>query len=427
MGIIYEAIHSDTSKRVALKLVLRGQFFDERSAAWTKRFRREARAIGALETPHVVQVYDAGTDGETGQPFIAMELLKGVDLSRLLRGTGPLPPEVAVKILAQACFGVIEAHRHGVLHRDIKPSNLFLSIHDANVTVKVLDFGVAKITADPKLSRITLTGQLIGTPSYASPEQLRGDPVDERSDVWSLGAVLYKSLTGSVPHENVGGLVDLVLHVTRNPVRPVNDRAPWVPLAISQIAERALCITPDARYQTVRDMLEDLRAIVPSFVVSEGELAGLRPEDVAAKWASSQASSPTAVTKALTTGGITTPSREGLTRANPVRTWLFFFLAFSTTLVVLMGGALILLQRPTPKHLDRIVSTPVLPAFNKKLDAQTKVASEAPTQSEPVASAAPPKPIERPSREAARPKTSAKPSSEPASAPQPALTLEPNF
>lgn len=273
MGVIYEAEHVETGRRVALKLMHKGAFFDTDSATWTARMRREARAAGTLDTPHVVQVLDAGEDS-TGESYVAMELLRGLDLRQLVKGTGPLPPDVAVRVVAQACLGVAAAHARGVLHRDLKPGNLFLSVDElGGVTVKVIDFGIAKITRDPALTRITVTGQLIGTPTYVSPEQARGlSDVDERTDVWSLGVILYRLLTGAPPHELSGSLTDYLITLCTVPAPPVGERAPWVPHAAATVAMRALEIDRARRHPSVRALFDELSALVPDLRLTQREL-----------------------------------------------------------------------------------------------------------------------------------------------------------
>ncbi len=228
MGEVHEAEHTVTGRRVALKLLLADNYYDKKAATWTERFRREARAASSVETPHAVQVLDAGQDERTRRPFIAMELLKGRDLGVVLRG-GPLPPLVAARVIGQACLGLRTAHDRGVLHRDLKPSNLFV-VEDAEgkATVKLVDFGIAKITTDQKLTTLTRTGQLVGTPVYLSPEQARGVPgIDARADVFSLGAVLYKALCGATPHRLDTSLVDFILRLCTEPAPPLSARAPW--------------------------------------------------------------------------------------------------------------------------------------------------------------------------------------------------------
>src|SRR5579864_688465 len=194
MGSVYEAVHTSTGRRVAIKIMRLSDRVQEEDADRIARFQREAVLIGRLETQHVVQVFDAGTNPATREPFLVMELLEGADVSQLLRQMGPMPVELAVAVIAQACAGLAKAHEIGIVHRDVKPGNLFLSRTEyGDRVVKVLDFGIAKIRrGGDELSSeggtLTVTGALVGSPHYMSPEQARGSKaIDQRADVWSLG------------------------------------------------------------------------------------------------------------------------------------------------------------------------------------------------------------------------------------------------
>jgi len=274
MGLVYEAEHVETGRRVALKLLLKGAFGGDGAEAASKRFLREARAIGTLESPHIVQVYDAGTDPDTNRAFIAMERLTGADFAGILKKTGPLAPLAALKVVGQACAGVGVAHQHGILHRDVKPGNLFLcQAADGTVVVKVLDFGLAKITNDARLTQITGSCEVMGTPAYMSPEQARGlSHTATPSDVWSLGVVLYKAIAGSTPHPTGGSFVDQVIALCSEPVEPLRLRAPWAPPEICSIVDRALCLLPEDRFPNAPAMLDAIRELVPDLSLHEAEL-----------------------------------------------------------------------------------------------------------------------------------------------------------
>ena len=184
MGVVYEARHTGTGRRVAVKEILGDEV--QHNEQLVERFHREARATGAIETQHIALVLDSGTDAATSHPYLVMEFLQGEDLQHLLARTGPLPEEVALRIVAQACTGLVRAHEAGVVHRDIKPANLFLARRDAGeIVVKVLDFGIARMkeVAAPENRALTTTGLLLGSPLYMSPEQvLRPKDVDARTD-----------------------------------------------------------------------------------------------------------------------------------------------------------------------------------------------------------------------------------------------------
>src|SRR5262245_50414533 len=204
MGAVVEGEHTGTGRRVAIKLVTREILHDQKQLV---RFQLEARSASSIDSEHIVQVLDWGIDEATGLPFMVMELLVGEDLQQLLQRLGPLPAELALRITAQACRGLAKAHAAGVVHRDIKPGNIFLAQRDDSITVKLLDFGIAKITSEAfhraEEGGLTRTGSMIGSPHYMSPEQAQGlKTIDGRSDIWSLGVVLYKALAGRTPKQD---------------------------------------------------------------------------------------------------------------------------------------------------------------------------------------------------------------------------------
>ena len=266
MGAVYEATHVATGRRVAVKVVLAEDLLQHTEIV--SRFEREARAAGALATQHIVQVLDAGADPQTGHPFMVMELLDGEDLQHTLRRLGPLPIDLALRIVAQTCIGLQDAHDHGVVHRDIKPANLFLSKREEGERiVKVLDFGIAKIKMDQLGAgsdhALTRTGSMLGSPLYMSPEQAQGlKSVDHRTDIWSLGAVLFESLSGTVPHAQ-DTLGSLILAICSGDAPPVQKLAPWVPPQVAEIVHKALQRNPEDRFPTAAAMGEAVRMLLP--------------------------------------------------------------------------------------------------------------------------------------------------------------------
>ncbi|WP_441292090.1 protein kinase domain-containing protein [Sorangium sp. KYC3313] len=262
MGAVYEARHAGTGRRVAVKVIL-GQAADDELV---RRFQREARAVGAVESEHIAQVFDTGRDRETGAPYIAMEFLEGEDVQALIERLGPLPVDLALRIGLQACLGLERAHEAGIVHRDIKPANLFLARKQGGQrVVKVLDFGVAKVT-DNSLGNggMTKSGALLGSPLYMSPEQARGSgAIDARSDIWSLGISLYHALSGHRPNEHLTGLGELVLSICTTPVRWIQEIAPWVPPEVARVVHRALVIDPAGRTASASELAAALRAFLP--------------------------------------------------------------------------------------------------------------------------------------------------------------------
>jgi eukaryotic-like serine/threonine-protein kinase len=282
MGVVHEAIDETTGARVAVKLVHTEMIRDASSkddASKLTRFLREAKAAAAIQGEHVARTLDWGTDETSGRPFIVMELLEGEDLHAALKRLHVLPPDVAVRIAAQACEGLLQAHLARVIHRDIKPANLFLArMPSGEVVVKILDFGIAKIRpdneSDGETTGLTRTGSMLGSPKYMSPEQARGvRSLDQRTDLWSLGVVLFRMLTGHMPHEDVTAIGEFIIMLCSEAPLPVQSHAPWVPSEIAEVVEDALRIDRDERYETAELMLSALRAQIPG-----GD--GLRTEEI---------------------------------------------------------------------------------------------------------------------------------------------------
>ncbi len=265
MGTVFEAVHTGTGARVAIKLIVSNDIKEEVFV----RFQREARAAGTIDSQHIVKIFDMGTDERSGSPYMVMERLVGEDLSQLMRRVGPLAPEVALSIVAQAALGLGKAHEAGVVHRDVKPANLFL--HDGGdsgeVVVKILDFGIAKVLMDvmqrSEEGGLTRTGSMLGSPHYMSPEQAQGlRTIDRRSDIWSLGVVLYKMLTGQTPHAHLQTLGQVILAICSTPARPVQELAPWVPPEVAMIVHRALQPDPAQRWQSAYEMYRAMEPFV---------------------------------------------------------------------------------------------------------------------------------------------------------------------
>jgi serine/threonine protein kinase len=246
MGAVYE-VEDDIGARLAAKLISRGLAGENHPARL--RFAREAKAASAISSPNVVATYDAGDDHELGLPYIIMELLHGTDLSSVLKREGALEPQVAVRLVLQAARGIAAAHARNVVHRDVKPANLFLQVAEntGEVTVKVCDFGVAKRTRmDETLRRtsglsLTRTGGMLGSPMYMAPEQARNAKhVDERADIWSIAVVLWEALSGKRLWGAQTSLGELIVAICTEPLRRLEDVAPWVPRDLARLVHRGL-------------------------------------------------------------------------------------------------------------------------------------------------------------------------------------------
>ncbi|MGE0214893.1 Stk1 family PASTA domain-containing Ser/Thr kinase [Mycolicibacterium sp.] len=237
---------------VAIK-VLRADL--ARDPSFYLRFRREAQNAAALNHPAIVAVYDTGeAETPTGPlPYIVMEYVDGVTLRDIVHGEGPMPPQRAIEVIADACQALNFSHQHGIIHRDVKPANIMISKTGA---VKVMDFGIARALADAG-NPVTQTAAVIGTAQYLSPEQARGVKVDARSDVYSLGCVLYEILTGEPPFVGDSPVAVAYQHVREDPVPP-SHRHPGISADLDAVVLKALAKNPDNRYQTAAEMRADL-------------------------------------------------------------------------------------------------------------------------------------------------------------------------
>ncbi|MBW0012886.1 Stk1 family PASTA domain-containing Ser/Thr kinase [Mycobacterium sp.] len=226
-----------------------------RDPSFYLRFRREAQNAAALNHPSIVAVYDTGeAETPTGPlPYIVMEYVDGVTLRDIVHTDGPIPARRAIEIIADACQALNFSHQNGIIHRDVKPANIMISNTNA---VKVMDFGIARAIADSGNS-VTQTAAVIGTAQYLSPEQARGDPVDARSDVYSLGCVLYEILTGEPPFTGDSPVAVAYQHVREDPVPP-SKRHEGISADLDAVVLKALAKNPENRYQTAAEMRADL-------------------------------------------------------------------------------------------------------------------------------------------------------------------------
>lgn len=255
-GIVYQVFHRRLEKTYAVKF-LQPELMHLQDVA--QRFEQEARATAKLENPHVVRMIDVARS-EHGVPYLVMEFLSGRELGEELAAKGPLPLAEIVHWVSQACIGVQVAHRAGIVHRDLKLSNLFLHEQDGVRALKVLDFGISKVSdpVDPELSD---TGIGLGTPSYMSPEQIRCTKhVDLRADIWSLGVILYRLATGRFPfeRETASGLLAAVL---LDDPDPPSKLRPDLPAAFDEIVLRAMNKEPGERFASADGLRVALAAL----------------------------------------------------------------------------------------------------------------------------------------------------------------------
>jgi serine/threonine-protein kinase len=398
MGAVYEARHNGTGRRVAVKLIA-GEAL-AKSADIVSRFQREAMATGAIESQYIAHVTDTGVDPSSGSPYMVMELLVGEDVEQAVKRLGPLPPDVALRVGAQACLGLQRAHEAGVIHRDIKPANLYLTRRDGGeVLVKLLDFGIAKMKAEQfnqaEGKSLTRTGTMLGSPLYMSPEQALGKKtIDHRTDLWSLGVVLYEALTGVTPHGDAETVGELLVRICSHPPRVVQEHAPWVTPDVAAIVHRALALDPAARFATAAEMYGAIKALLPAgHALDEAMFVSLSPEakrmlaprmalpgDVRApapsstdlsRFTASPAVSGTAVVS--TTAGLSSAGADGSVPAGlREKSRLPLVLAAAATLVGIGLGALGLASRsgaPAPP-VALVAPPPPMPAPSPPLEAK---------------------------------------------------------
>jgi len=263
VGAVYEAARLGTGERVAIKLV-QGQYAkDDRVVL---RFAREAKAASAVADPHIVRVLDSGS--HEGRPFLVIELLLGEDLGARLRRTKRISEEETVHVVLQLLHGLVSAHVAGIVHRDLKPDNILLVEREGDASfVKIVDFGTSKIQplhGHTAPLALTHRGVVVGTPLYMSPEQAEAQSdVDERSDLYSVGAIAFECLTGRPPHVGESD-AQVLASIRASEAPPIRSLEPALPVALAAFIDRALARDRAARFASARQMLEALAALAPS-------------------------------------------------------------------------------------------------------------------------------------------------------------------
>jgi eukaryotic-like serine/threonine-protein kinase len=252
-GMVYHAVHAESGASAAVKVLHPELALTSEAVV---RFEREIQAIRRIDHPNVIRILAFGElDG--GRPYFAMDLLNGMDLEAYMRLCGRLSPEEALSILGPVCEALSQVHKNGMVHRDFKASNVFITDEDGKRRVVLLDFGVAKVLDDAGPG-ITTPTHILGTPACMAPEQVRGQPADARTDIYALGALLYYMLTGRLPFLDSSLTALLHMHLFVHPPSPSRE-APVSP-DFDPVVLRAMAKDPDARYQTVEEFLDALRA-----------------------------------------------------------------------------------------------------------------------------------------------------------------------
>ncbi|MBA3462008.1 MAG: serine/threonine protein kinase [Deltaproteobacteria bacterium] len=314
MGVVYEAEHAALERRVAIKLIAAAEATD----GYLERFRREAKLASRITHEHLVHIYDIGSDRDTGADYIAMEYVDGHDLGKELKA-GPLGIPRAVAITKQLLKGLQAIHSGGIIHRDIKPGNVMLTTRNGERDfVKLMDFGIARALGDASL---TMTGHVMGTPSFMAPEQVRGQEVDHRTDLYAVGVTLFAMVAGKLPFEGDTAML-AGAHVFQPPPSLATVR-PDTPRAIVVAVERALAKAPSDRFADARDFAAALDA-PPPHARDAVETVAARP-----------------------------PRRERRSRAP----WIAAVLVSCAAI----AGAIAYTQRPTAKR-DEVIATSPPPA-----------------------------------------------------------------
>ena len=344
MGVVYEAFDTVIERKVALKLLRTDVFSAEQLPDVRARFKREAHSAGKLSHPNIVTIFDYGE--HEGAPFIVMDLMSGQELSRRLEAGARLPIPEAVKIITDLLAALSYAHEGGVVHRDIKPSNLFL-LRDG--TLKVVDFGVARIES----SELTETGAILGTPAYMSPEQFLGLPVDGRSDLFSVGVILYHLLTGDRPFS--GSPTTIMQKVLRQePIEPTALNPTLAP-DWDTVIKRALAKKPEQRFQSARQFADAIRFVV------EGKALPKAPEFL--NDATVQVP-----------GGMKSESPAGAAAAPRSKTWVVFAFGAAALAAAAVAVTLHFTRQPAPAPAPVLAAAPKPvpePVVEKKIEAPT--------------------------------------------------------
>ncbi|HEY9717895.1 MAG TPA: protein kinase [Trichormus sp.] len=271
MGLVYRARHNMMNRIVAIKVLNKAHITDTASL---KRFQIEAQAASALSMAHILTVFDFGVAID-GQPYMVMDLLQGPSLDKVLETEGRLSTERAVRICIQVCEALAHAHAKGIIHRDIKPSNIILVQNEEQPDfVKIVDFGIAKLLnpTDPDLAGLTRTGEVFGSPLYMSPEQWHAQKLDARTDIYSLGAVMYRALCGRFMFDKCDVVQLMYKHISQVP-QPFANFGVAVPESVEAIVFKALEKLPDNRFQSMSQMSQALRDAYANLGKSSSERA----------------------------------------------------------------------------------------------------------------------------------------------------------
>jgi len=383
MGVVVAATHIQLDERVALKFLLPAALSNPEAVA---RFAREARAAVKIKSEHVARVSDVGTL-ESGSPYMVMEYLDGQDLAEWVRRSGAMRVADAVEFVLQACEAIAEAHALGIVHRDLKPANLFVTRRvDGSPCIKVLDFGISKLTTPGSSSDMgmTKTSSVMGSPLYMSPEQMSSTRnVDMRTDIWALGIILYEILTGRVPFE-AETMPQLCGMILQDPPRPMRDLRADVPDGLQWVVLRCLEKNRERRFANVAELAA---AMVPF----GGQGAQRSAERIARVLAAAgiPSMSPGSLAAAAARTGAATDANWAASQT-PKKSRGVWFIAVPLVLLVLGGAGFLALRKHTPEPVaEPLPSTPVVAAASVPVVAPVAVTAPtvAPMAATPIAKA----------------------------------------
>jgi eukaryotic-like serine/threonine-protein kinase len=255
MGMVYDGLDPGLNRRVAIKTILVKQLDEETARLYSKRFEREVRAVARLNHRNIVQVYDFGAEGDMA--YIVMEYIQGKELKDFFDANQRFDVKSAFRLMTELLNALDFAHDAGIIHRDVKPANIMV---DAEGHAKLTDFGVARVVdPDAPPGEATQTGAMVGTPAYMSPEQVQGEAIDHRTDIFSAGIIFYQFLTGQKPFEGTQWALAKKI-IQDEPVRP--SKLVQVPPEIDRVIARALAKKPEERYQTARSFADALQRVL---------------------------------------------------------------------------------------------------------------------------------------------------------------------
>jgi len=376
MAAVYLARQRNLRRKVALKILSPPNNAEER-ATFEERFRREAETLASFDHPHIVTLYDYGEVdepsqvGHQGRFYLAMEYIEGPRLADLLY-EGPIPAPEAIRLMGQVCRALRFSHRRGVVHRDLKPSNLLIKYDDdGNAQIKVVDFGLVKLKDDDQ--SITRAGMILGSPHCMAPEQIRGEPIDHRADIYAVGVLLFRCVLGQYPFHGSTSTATMISHLN-DPIPAFRDMAPEIaaPPGLEDVVRRCLAKETADRYFDMVSVFQALRSVVSMPMFDDGPMS--QSMMMSQSLSMSDAPAPEEIGGALGLEDLTTevaPAEPTIVMApeppaDPTRFWLMsvggLLVLAITLLAALLGFLLADRWDALPYATPEVVPAPVEPA-----------------------------------------------------------------